>query len=243
MKLNILYEDGDIIVCLKPPGIASQNERGFYEDMTGILMEYQKENKIAAPYVGVVHRLDKMVGGVMVYAKKKQAAAKLSQQIAAGKMEKKYYAVICHGESAMKIETCGTMIDYLVKDGKTNTSRISNKNDKMSKRAELRYNILETKKIVFGDEIHNIFSLVDITLLTGRHHQIRVQFASRNMPLYGDMKYNNMKYGKYCCKEMKQRGPALFSYNISFAHPVTGREMSFESKPSEGIFAEFEKLK
>ncbi len=243
MKLNILYEDGDIIVCLKPAGIASQNERGFYEDMTGILMNYQKKNGIAAPYVGVVHRLDKMVGGVMVYAKHKQAAAKLSQQIAAGKMEKKYYAVICHGESAMKIETCGIMTDYLVRDGRTNTSRISDKNDKMSKRAELRYNILETKTILFGDGTQDIFSLADITLLTGRHHQIRVQFASRNMPLYGDMKYNNMKYNKYHCEEMKQKGPALFSYSIGFIHPVTGKEMSFESKPSEGIFAEFEKIK
>ena len=238
MKLNILYEDGDIIVCLKPAGIASQNERGFYEDMTGILMTYQKENKVATPYVGVVHRLDKMVGGVMVYAKQKQAAAKLSQQITAGGMKKKYYAVICHGESAMKIETCGIMIDYLVRDGRTNTSKVSDKNDKMSKRAELKYSILETKKILSGDGTQNIFSLADITLLTGRHHQIRVQFAARNMPLYGDMKYN-----KYYCEEMKQKGLALFSHSIGFVHPVTGKEMSFECKPSGGIFAEFEKIK
>ncbi len=243
MKLNILYEDGDIIVCLKPAGIASQNERGFYEDMTGMLMNYQKENGIAAPYVGVVHRLDKMVGGVMVYAKQKQAAAKLSQQIAAGKMKKKYYAVICHGESAMKIETCGIMTDYLIRDGRTNTSRVSDKNDRMSKRAELRYTILETKKIAFDNEMQDMFSLVDITLLTGRHHQIRVQFASRNMPLYGDMKYNTIKYNRYYYEKMNQKGIALFSYNISFPHPVTGKEMSFECKPSEGIFAEFEKIK
>lgn len=97
MKLNILYEDGDIIVCLKPAGIASQNERGFYEDMTGILMNYQKKNGIAAPYVGVVHRLDKMVGGVMVYAKHKQAAAKLSQQITAGQMEKSIMQLFAMG--------------------------------------------------------------------------------------------------------------------------------------------------
>lgn len=243
MKLNILYEDRDIIVCLKPAGIASQNERGFYEDMTGILMNYQKENGITAPYVGVVHRLDKMVGGVMVYAKQKQAAAKLSQQIAAGKMKKKYYAVICHGESAMKIETCGIMTDYLVRDGRTNTSKVSNKKDKMSKRAELTYSILETKRIPFGDGTQNIYSLADITLLTGRHHQIRVQFASRNMPLYGDRKYNYMKYNEYNHEEIKQKGLGLFSYSISFVHPVTGKEMSFECKPSEGIFAEFEKIK
>lgn len=234
MKLDILYEDGDIIVCLKPPGIASQNERGFYEDMTGILMNYQKENGTAAPYIGVVHRLDKMAGGIMVYAKQKQAAAKLSQQIAAGKMKKRYYAVVWHGESAMKIETCGTMTDYLVRDGRTNTSRVSDKNDKMSKRAELRYNILETKKILFGDGTQDVYSLADITLLTGRHHQIRVQFASRNMPLYGDAKYN-----KYYHQEMKQKGLALFSHSISFTHPVTGKEMSFEYKPSNGIFTEF----
>jgi len=238
VKLNILYEDRDIIVCLKPPGVASQNERGFYEDMTGILMNYQKENGTAEPYVGVVHRLDKMAGGVMVYAKQKQAAAKLSQQIAAGGVEKRYYAVVCHGESAMKIKTRGIMTDYLVRDGRTNISRVSDKNDKMSKRAELRYNILETKKIQFSDGTQSVCSLADIMLLTGRHHQIRVQFASRNMPLYGDAKYN-----KDYRQEMKQKGLALFSYNIRFLHPVTGKEMSFECKPSEGIFIEFEGMR
>ena len=236
MKLNILYEDRDIIVCMKPAGVASQNERGFYEDMTSILMKYQKDRGTAAPYVGVVHRLDKMVSGVMVYAKNRQAAAALSQQIAAGSTEKKYYAVVCHGESNIEIEKHGTMIDYLVRDGKTNTSRVSAKDDKMSKRAELEYDILETKKIRYSDGTQDVCSMADITLLTGRHHQIRVQFASRNMPLYGDAKYN-----KYYNWDMKQKGLALFSYSIGFRHPVTKKKMIFGCKPEEGIFAEFQR--
>lgn len=233
--LNILYEDKDIVVCIKPAGVASQNERGFRQDMISMLMNDQKEKGISSPYVGVVHRLDKMVGGVMVYAKNKQAAGGLSKQIAAGETEKKYYAVVCHAEESVKIEKHGTMTDYLVKDGKTNTSVVSEKNNKMAKRAELIYDILETKKIKYSDGTQDICSLADITLLTGRHHQIRVQFASRNMPLYGDAKYN-----KYFNQDMKRKGIALFSSSISFKHPVTGQRMKFSYRPANGIFSEFD---
>lgn len=231
--LSILYEDRDIIVCIKPAGVASQNERGYQEDMVSILMNYQKENGVKAPYVGVVHRLDKMVGGVMVYAKNKKAAGELSKQIAAGQTGKKYFAV-CHAEEGMEIKRHGTMSDYLVKDGKNNISRISDKDNKMSKHAELIYDILETKRIEDKDGAHHSYSLADIKLLTGRHHQIRVQFASRNMPLYGDAKYN-----KYFNQDMKNRGIGLVSYSIAFRHPVTGKEMKFQFIPENGIFAEF----
>lgn len=220
MKLNILYEDNDMIVCVKPVGVAAQNDRGFGEDMVSILMNYQKENGVKSPYVGVIHRLDKMVGGVMVYAKTKEAAASLSRQIQEGKTTKRYYAVLC-GEPDKE----GTLEDYLVKDGKTNTSNVSSKGNKQAKIATLNYKIIQEKNGLF---------LAEIELLTGRHHQIRVQFSSRSWPLYGDAKYN-----KDFNDSMKKHGIGLYSYLLGFKHPKTGKYMKFINKPDSGVFSEF----
>jgi 23S rRNA pseudouridine1911/1915/1917 synthase len=212
-------------------------ERGFCQDMVSILMNHQKQNGIESPYTGVVHRLDKMVGGVMVYAKNKPAAGELSRQIAARETEKKYYAVICRASESMDIQIQGNMTDYLVKDSKTNTSRVSGQGQPMAKKAELDYRILETKEVADSDGSKRVCSLAEIKLLTGRHHQIRVQFASRNMPLYGDAKYNKNFTG-----EMKEKGIALFAHSITFRHPVTKKSMTFHDIPQYGIFQEFDTL-
>ncbi len=216
--VDILFEDKNIIVCVKPVGVSSQVERGYGEDMVSILMNHLHEDGCKNPYIGVIHRLDKMVGGIMVYAKNKESASKLSAQVASKAMVKKYYAILCQN---MK-ESNGKLTDYLVKDGKLNMSRVVKEGEKDAKKAELIYSVCEEKEGLF---------LADITLLTGRHHQIRVQFASRGCALYGDAKYN-----KDFNDEMKDKGLALFSYYLEFKHPITNKKVSYSIKPHSDIF-------
>lgn len=226
-KLDILFEDKDIIVCVKPPGISSQQERGSGEDMVSILMNHQYENGNRTPYVGVVHRLDKMVGGVMVYGKNKKAAAALSKAIAQKSVKKKYYAVLCGKPE--KVED--TIINYLKKDGSQNISLVTTREEEGSKKAELSYRIIDTGEFFDGENDIEL-SLADIELYTGRHHQIRVQFSALGNPLYGDKKYN-----KNCSFLMREIG--LFSYKLEFFHPINGKEMLFEKTPKNGIFKMF----
>ena len=149
--MKLLYEDKEIIVCEKPAGTASQNERGFTADMVSLLMTHEKESGVKQPYIGVVHRLDKMVGGVMVYAKNKSAAANLSKQIAQHKVKKKYYAIVMGIPETQN----GVMEDYLVRDGRTNTSGIAGKNEKDAKPAKLEYRVLKTNN--FRGDRHYLF--------------------------------------------------------------------------------------
>lgn len=228
--MNILYEDRDIIVCEKPVGTASQNERGFEVDMVSLLMQHVKRQGVKTPYIAVVHRLDKMVGGVMVYAKTRRAAVELSGQVSGGQMTKKYYAVVC-GE--LKEEE-GTLVDYIVKDGKTNTSSVASPEQKGAKKAVLNYKKIAEKKIATPEGDGFICTLLEIELLTGRHHQIRVQFSSRGLPLIGDRKYNQNRQ-----KTVKDIGIGLYAYNLEFYHPVTGEQLKFQRLPFRGVFADF----
>lgn len=224
--IDILYEDKDIIVVDKPVGVSSQVERGFGEDMISILMNYLYNKGEKNPYIGVVHRLDKSVGGVMVYAKNKVAAAKLSNSISSRNIEKRYYAAIYNSEI---LEPEGKLGDFLLKNGKMNISEVVSSSVKGSKEAELMYKIIKTKEIE-GIEI----SLVDIKLITGRHHQIRVQFSSRGCPLVGDRKYNKLDD---VINSIKNIG--LYSYSLIFNHPITNEKMKFEMEPKEGAFILF----
>ena len=180
--MKILYEDSDILVVKKPAGIESQSSRGLEADMVSMIKNYlyrsQRQGK--EPYVGVIHRLDKPVGGILVYAKTPKAAKDLSSQIQEGKMEKKYMAVVCGKPEQEQ----GNYIDYLLKDGKTNTSRIVPEKTQGAKRAELFYEIIKQ-----GQKNEMDLFLISILLKTGRHHQIRVQFAGHGTPLFGDRKY------------------------------------------------------
>ena len=179
--LNILYEDEAVLVVWKPVGMESQSGRGFDADMVSEIKRYLSTKKAVdnhnlstkpvEPYVGVIHRLDKPVSGVMVYAKTKNAAASLSKQVAEGKMHKKYLAVLC-GKPVDNVEK---YVDYLLKDEKENTSRIVDMGIKGGKRAELICRALETKPV----EPYGELTLAEIELLTGRHHQIRVQMSAR----------------------------------------------------------------
>ena len=201
MEIRILFEDEQIIVCEKPAGVAVQTKRLGQADMESLLKN-RRAGKGELPYIGVVHRLDQPVSGVMVFAKTKEAAAALSRQIASGLADKFYYAVT------------GQFTDYLLRDGRTNTSAVVESSTPGAKRAELSYEVLEQK---------NGRAVLRIHLGTGRHHQIRVQLAHAGMPIVGDRKYNfkeNMKLsGEPLC---------LCSYKIGFRHPKTRRNLAFE---------------
>ena len=222
MKPNIVYEDEQIIICNKRPGVASQSEKGFEVDLLSSVLTYRTQKKEPA-VAHVINRLDKPVGGLVLFAKDKQTAAALSALSGEHSIEKTYYAVV---EGIL--EDKGEFKDFLVKDGKTNVSRVCDANEKDAKKALLSYETLETRKID-----GQTYSLVRIKLYTGRHHQIRVQFSSRGHALYGDMKYNKNFAGK--------RGvvPALFAYSLSFNNPSGAERIRVEVKP-EGKIWDFE---
>lgn len=207
-KINVLYEDNHLLVVEKPVNVPVCEDNSLDMDFLNLLKLYikNKYNKPGNVYLGLVHRLDRPVGGVMVFAKTSKAASRLSEQVRSNKLEKKYYAVV-----EGKIIENGNLIDYLVKDHKRNMSFVTNK-DK-GKLAKLSY------KVIGYDRIKN-FSLIDIKLETGRSHQIRVQFSSRGFPLVGDAKYN--------VNFNRKVDVALFSYKLSFYHPITKERLSFE---------------
>ncbi len=198
MELDILYQDRDIVLCVKPVGVVSE-EGG----MPGLL-----RGQTGAAEIFCVHRLDKAVGGLMVYAKTKAAAAALSRQIAEGAMEKEYLAVCC-GDAPER----GEMRDLLYHDAAKNKSFVVKRERRGVREAVLRYETLARTKGL---------SLVCVTLVTGRSHQIRVQFAARRLPLLGDRRYGG------------ESAPALalFCRALRFQHPRTGAPLSFEVAPS-----------
>lgn len=214
-KINVLYEDNHLLVVEKPVNIPVCEDDSRDDDLLNLLKIYIKEkyNKPGNVYLGLVHRLDRPVGGVMVFAKTSKAASRLSEQVRDNKLDKCYYAVLDG-----KIDSNGELVDYLVKNHKKNMSFVTSK-DK-GKFSKLNYNLVSYK---------NGFSLVDIKLETGRSHQIRVQFSSRRFPLVGDAKYNPNSDNKTSI--------ALFAYKLSFYHPVTKEKLSFElEKPKRYPF-------
>lgn len=229
--LRVLYEDQDIIVVEKPVGMESQSAGSFAPDMVSEIKKHI--NKLCPtgkePYVGVIHRLDKPVGGVMVYAKTKNAAAVLSKQVQGTEMQKKYRAVLC----GKPVDNVGTYVDYLLKDSRGNQSKIVDKCITGAKRAELSYRVLETREWEEKE-----VSLVEVTLKTGRHHQIRVQFAGHGTPLWGDNRYNP----EFAAGSLKKRcSVALAACELTFTHPRTGKIMTFQAEPKGEVFFQFEK--
>ena len=220
MDIKILFEDKDIIVAIKPSGMPSQADKTGDMDILSILMEKRGE-------VYLINRLDRPVGGVMVFARNKKAAAEISQQIQNKELVKEYLAVIC----GKLEERQGEFSDFLVKNQRINMSVVANKADKKSKEAKLLYSIVKEIEDLEFEKL----SLVRIRLLTGRHHQIRVQFASRGVPLWGDSKYNKAFFRR---KGFNTIG--LYSSYLSFKHPRTGKVMEFEEEGKEGIFHNFQ---
>lgn len=219
-RLNILFEDNHIIVVEKPANILSQKDNTNDIDMLTIIKKYLKEkySKPGNVYLGLVHRLDRPVSGVMVFAKTSKAASRLSNQIQNHIFKKKYYAIV----NGLLNKKCDSLSDYISKDSNYN-SFIDNKKGKLSK---LNYTVIEENKNL------NL-SLVDIELETGRHHQIRLQFSNIGHPLYGDQRYGLL--------DKKQI--ALHSYKIEFFHPITKELMIFICLPiKNGVWKQFSQI-
>lgn len=227
MKLEILYEDEYILACVKPCGVPSQADRSNDEDMvTGIkhyLYDKAPSDAFEEPYVAAIHRLDRPVGGVMLFAKTPGAAAKLSDAQQDGRITKYYQAVIT-GELP---DMDGEMVDYLVRDAKTNTTKIAKKGDKGAKRAELTYEVLD----IFDTDT-GVLSYVLIALVTGRHHQIRAQFASRGCGIWGDTKYNPL----FAKTKRRYRQIGLYASRMELTHPITGEKLVIKSEPRGEAF-------
>lgn len=260
MTPEILYEDSDIVVVYKPAGMESQSGKNFSMDLCSYLKNRLAAQEVKNPYIGVIHRLDRMVAGVMVYAKTKEAAANLSKQVQSGQVQKYYKALLCGTLS----EPEGELTDDLLQDVKKNYSAVVAPGTAGAKKARLTYRQIGREELdcvlknmppymVAGLQFasdttvpveenhiqtaadqadagsnHNsivqgaaMVTGVEIHLLTGRHHQIRVQFSHRGLPLWGDTKYNPAFQG------VRTAGVALCACRLKFRHPRTGKHMEF----------------
>lgn len=212
-NLKVLYEDNHIIVVEKQPNIPSQADKTGDIDMLTLVKAYIKEkyNKPGNVYLGLVHRLDRPVGGIMIFAKTSKAASRLSNQVREKVFKKKYLAVV-DGKIQNKK---GTLEDYLYKDERNNISKVVSKNKKNAKHAKLDY------RVVKYNEIKDL-SLVEINLHTGRHHQIRVQLSNFGHSIFGDQKYGTRGRGRQI---------ALWAYELTIEHPITKEVMKFKDLP------------
>lgn len=223
---EILYVDESIIVCVKPQGMPVQNDQS--RDLS--LVNYLK-NQIARKNINgsssevfVVHRLDRPVGGVMVFARTKDAAAQLSKQIQDGNLDKYYQAVL----TGFLPDECGVLTNYLIKDGKKNCSVVVDRDIKKAKKAVLEYEVLD---ILETDQGNYTYALIH--LLTGRHHQIRVQCAYAGAGIWGDTKYNP----RFQNVRKKYYEIGLYATRLCFLHPLTKKKMIFKTEPEGEAFA------
>lgn len=219
MKPNIIFEDRDILVCVKPHGIPTQSRRVGTPDMVSILKNYLHTScgKKGEPYLALIHRLDQPVEGLLVFAKNPSAAKSLSRQLQSSGFGKHYLAVL-NGIPALQE---ATLEDYIVKDGRTNMSRICTPDTPGAKPARLHYKIL---RIPDTDNL----ALAEITLDTGRHHQIRVQMSHIGCPIAGDAKYTPASFhAVHPFSDTLQ----LYAAKLSFTHPATGAPLTFTYNP------------
>ncbi len=212
-KLKVIFEDNHIIVVEKKPNIPSQSDKTGDMDMLTLVKQYIKEKyqKPGNVYLGLVHRLDRPVGGVMIFAKTSKAASRLSNQVREKVFKKKYLAVV---DGRFK-EKEGSLEDYLYKNERNNISKVVNKDKKNAKLAKLDY-----KELAYN-QVKNL-SLLEINLHTGRHHQIRVQLANAGHSIFGDQKYGKRGQGKQI---------ALWAYELTIEHPISKEMLTFKDLP------------
>lgn len=211
MTPHILYEDNHVLVAVKPQNMPSQADDSRDTDFLSLLKQYVKEKyeKPGAVYLGLVHRIDRPAGGVMVFARTSKAAARLTAQMKDRSFEKHYFAVV-----NQDLPPAGTLRDHLLKDGRTNITCVAPEGTDGAKYAELSYITTQKKE---G------YSLLDVSLLTGRPHQIRVQLKNAGAPIAGDVKYGGSKNDRLC----------LWSYSLSFTHPTKKERMTFCCLPPQ----------
>ena len=212
-RLKILYEDNHIIVVEKPPNIPSQGDKTEDEDMLTLIKNYIKEkyHKPGNVYLGLIHRLDRPVGGVMIFAKTSKAAGRLSEQVRNKTFKKSYLAIV----DGKVTKTKGTLEDYLIKNQKNNISKVVKDTTKNAKYAKLEYEVINYRP-------ETNLSLIRVLLHTGRHHQIRVQLSHFGHSICGDQKYGTRGRGKQI---------SLWAYQLTIEHPITKEVMTFTDLP------------
>lgn len=212
----IRYEDKDILVCHKPAGLPVQTKSLTQKDLESLIKNHLSKTvqKESTPYLAVINRLDQPVEGLVLFAKNQKAAAELTRQLTASQIVKEYMAIT----STIPDKTSQTLTDYLIKDGKNNLSKVADSSVKEAKKAVLDY------KVITSNEKH---ALLQISLKTGRHHQIRVQMANMGTPLLGDTKYGGAPADNLC----------LCASHLAFHHPVTLEKMDFNIQPQNPEFS------
>lgn len=239
MKTQIVYEDKDILVIYKPAGIAVQTAYVDRQDVVSELKNYLAKGEGASPYLGIIHRLDQPVEGLLVFAKNRRVAAALTAQLTGGSgpdsesLKKRYYGIFC-GRTENKE---GELVDDLRKDvsGRAVAAEPgAGQKDSLAKRAVLRYHILQETDVA-GIPL----SLADIQIETGRFHQIRAQMAHGGMNLLGDMKYGSAD-SMEASRKLGVRCVALCAYELEFLHPVKKEKLNFRIMPQGKVFSNFQ---
>lgn len=227
MRTEIIFEDKDICIIRKPAGLATQTAKIGEADVVSELKNYFAKKNNGNPYVGVVHRLDQPVEGLLVFGKTKPATAKLTEYLKNHTLHKQYLAVVCGKPD----EAEGTLVDYLYKDASGKAQIASAAGEKGALKAELHYSLLRSFEIE-----GKTAGLLDITLETGRFHQIRAQMSHAGYPLLGDRKYGTEE-SELLSAAAKVKSVALCANRIRLIHPATGKEMCFETEPAAKIFS------
>lgn len=238
MKTEIIFEDKDILVCYKPAGLATQSARPGQMDMVSELRNYLAKDGGKNPYIGMVHRLDQPVEGLLVFGKTKPATAELTKQLTNNTLNKTYWAVVC-GKPA---DTEGNFVDYMKKDNATSRAEIASKEDKDAKEARLSYRCLETVEVE-GREL----SLMEISIETGRFHQIRSQMAHHDLPLIGDVKYglesssdeSVREDAKKFTRKLGVNTVALCAKSLTVFDSKNRKSMEFSCQPENNAFTYF----
>lgn len=225
MNINILFEDKYILCLIKPQGIPCQSDKTNDEDLMSTASDYLI-SKGESPYLGLIHRLDRPVGGVIVFAKTEFANKELSKQVQSRETQKEYMTVVCGRPENRK----AMLEDYIKKLKTINMSKITTSDDKQAKPAKLEYEVMSFAET----EEYGPLTLLRVKLFTGRHHQIRIQLSNAGFPIWGDNKYNKIFMKK---KEFNQI--ALWSYKFGFKHPKTKKYMEFTSNPDAYPFTIF----
>lgn len=223
MKGKIIFEDAHILVCYKPSGLATQTARIGQQDFVSEL-----KNHLDSPYLGIIHRLDQPVEGLLLFSKTKKVAGILTHQLRNRTLHKHYYAVLC----GQPIAKSGQLVDNLIKDNKLGFAKVVTYEEPLpreAKRAVLRYSILEELSLPMP------LALADIEIETGRFHQIRAQMSYAGLPLYGDRKYGKGTVAMTDIPSVEKQ-LALCAYSLQFTHPIERKSMSFQITPQGDIF-------